>query len=225
MELNIEDALSQSLSEDNGNPSNILASENSDILPKDNTLEGSPNIEEVFHLPERLLTTQKIYIFVVPCDVDEKDAIKVEKSIISQSLTLKNMIEDLGGDEIPPIPLASVKLIEFKKIIEYLEYRAEHPYVPPTKIPKSSPYKKGAMRDLDEWENEYCPKEYKDLFELILSVNFLDIRELMNILCKKVSKKIEGLTTEEIRTVFNIKNDFTPEEEEKIIKENDWVEK
>ena len=35
---------------------------------------------------------------------------------------------------------------------------------------------------------------------------------------------IKGKTPEEIRVMFNIKNDLTPEEEEQIRKENDWCE-
>lgn len=35
---------------------------------------------------------------------------------------------------------------------------------------------------------------------------------------------IAGKTPEEIRKTFNIKNDFTPEEEEAIRKENEWCE-
>ena len=32
-----------------------------------------------------------------------------------------------------------------------------------------------------------------------------------------------GKTPEEIRKTFNIKNDFTPEEEEEVRKENQWA--
>ena len=35
---------------------------------------------------------------------------------------------------------------------------------------------------------------------------------------------IKGKTPEEIRKTFNIKNDFSPEEEEQIRKENEWCE-
>lgn len=35
---------------------------------------------------------------------------------------------------------------------------------------------------------------------------------------------IKGKSPEEIRKTFNIQNDFTPEEEEQIRRENEWAE-
>lgn len=35
---------------------------------------------------------------------------------------------------------------------------------------------------------------------------------------------IKGKTPEEIRRLFNIQNDFSPEEEAQIRKENEWAE-
>jgi S-phase kinase-associated protein 1 len=176
----------------------------------------------------------KIYIKIIPSDVDESEAISVEKDLLIQSLTLKNMIEDIGDDEGFAIPLSNVRSSVFEKIVEYLTYRRDHPIYSssssedievPEKITPTTDKKDEKLRKLEEWEKEYCPKNYSDLFELILSVNYLDIKELMVVLCRIVADRITGLTAEEIRVVFNIKNDFTPEEEEKIIKENDWVEK
>jgi S-phase kinase-associated protein 1 len=34
---------------------------------------------------------------------------------------------------------------------------------------------------------------------------------------------IKGKTPEEIRKIFNIENDFTPEEEEEVRRENQWA--
>ncbi|CAA6666716.1 unnamed protein product [Spirodela intermedia] len=41
--------------------------------------------------------------------------------------------------------------------------------------------------------------------------------------CQTVADMIKGKTPEEIRKTFNIKNDFTPEEEEEVRRENQWA--
>jgi len=47
---------------------------------------------------------------------------------------------------------------------------------------------------------------------------------LSQALSKAVANIVKGKTPEEIRRTFNIKNDFTPEEEERVRKENEWCE-
>ena len=62
------------------------------------------------------------------------------------------------------------------------------------------------------------------LFDLIVASNFLDIRGLLDLTCKAAANLIRGRTVEEIRKKFNIKNDFTPQEEEQLMRENAWAE-
>lgn len=52
----------------------------------------------------------------------------------------------------------------------------------------------------------------------------MDIKGLLDVTCKTVANMIKGKTPEEIRKTFNIKNDFTPVEEEQVRKENEWCE-
>ena len=62
------------------------------------------------------------------------------------------------------------------------------------------------------------------LFELILAANYLDIKGLLDVTCKTVANMIKGKAPEDIRKTFNIKNDFSPEEEEQVRRENEWCE-
>lgn len=44
----------------------------------------------------------------------------------------------------------------------------------------------------------------------------MDIKGLLDVTCKTVANMIKGKTPEEIRKTFNIKNDFTEEEEAQV---------
>ena len=52
----------------------------------------------------------------------------------------------------------------------------------------------------------------------------MDIQGLLDLGCKTVANMIKGKSVEEIRETFNITNDFTPEEEEQIRIQNEWIE-
>ena len=53
---------------------------------------------------------------------------------------------------------------------------------------------------------------------------YVSFQGLLDVTCKTVANMIKGKTPEEIRKTFNIKNDFTPSEEEQVRKENEWCE-
>ena len=78
--------------------------------------------------------------------------------------------------------------------------------------------------DISSWDMDFLKVDQVTLFELILAANYLDIKGLLDVGCKTVANMIKGKSPEEIRKTFNIKNDFTPAEEEQIRKENEWCE-
>ncbi|CAN0881559.1 SKP1-like protein 11 [Linum grandiflorum] len=53
--------------------------------------------------------------------------------------------------------------------------------------------------------------------------DYLNINELLDLTCRKAAHMISEKTTEEMHKIFNIKNDFTPEEEANIRIENRWA--
>merc|ERR1711907_591414 len=123
---------------------------------------------------------------------------EVEKDVACLSETVKNMVEDCSPDEAVPLPNVESSILA--RVIEYCEYHH-----------KST--------------KESIPEDDQILFNVILAANFLDIKSLLDLTCKKVAEYIkECKTPEEIRKRFNIKNDFTPEEEEEVRRENAWCE-
>jgi Skp1 family, dimerisation domain len=63
----------------------------------------------------------------------------------------------------------------------------------------------------------------EELFEMVILCNMLDYRPMMDLACACVASMIKGKTPEQIRETFNIRNDFTPEEEARVRAENQWA--
>ena len=55
------------------------------------------------------------------------------------------------------------------------------------------------------------------------AANFLDIKGLLDLTCQAMADMIKGRSPEEIRKTFDMMNDFSPEEEEEIIRDNQWA--
>ena len=63
---------------------------------------------------------------------------------------------------------------------------------------------------------------YQD-FRFVQAANYLHIKNVFDLTCQNVENILKGVTPEEIRKSFNIKNDFSLEEEEEIRHENPWA--
>lgn len=145
---------------------------------------------------------------------------KVDKEVATQSVLIKNLLEDLGeSEEAIPLPNVTGKVLE--KVIEYCKH---HKGDPPAiqddydDIPKRSD-------DMEPWDEKFIKVDQEMLFELLLASNYMDIKPLLDLGCKTVANMIRGKPAEEIRKMFNIVDDFTDEEREQIKKENEWAEK
>lgn len=144
----------------------------------------------------------------------------VERKVAERSILIKNLLEDLGGDNDEAIPIPNVNEAVMKKVLEWCEHHKDDP--PATQDDDSDSRKKST--DIDEWDQKFMQVDQEMLFEIILAANYLDIKALLDVGCKTVANMIKGKSPDEIRKTFNIQNDFTPEEEEQIRRENEWAE-
>ncbi|KAI8917262.1 hypothetical protein PhCBS80983_g03338 [Powellomyces hirtus] len=148
----------------------------------------------------------------------------IEKNVAERSMLLKNMLEDVG-DAGDPIPLPNVSGSILKNVIEYCEHHKDDPHFAAEEDKEVFESSRKKPDDIDEWDANFMKagKGNEELFEIILAANYLDIKPLLDLGCKTVANMIKGKTPEQIREMFNIENDFTPEEEDQIRRENEWA--
>jgi len=134
------------------------------------------------------------------------------------SVLVKGMLEEQEAPE--DVPLASVKSPVLAKIVEFCKHHVDEP------LPAiEKPLRSSVMAEIvPEWDAAFVNIEEELLFEIILAANYMDIKPLLDLTCAKVAANIRGKTPEQIRRIYNIRNDFTPEEEAQIIEENKWAE-
>ncbi|OAA39497.1 SKP1 component [Beauveria brongniartii RCEF 3172] len=177
---------------------------------------------------------------------NDNATMEVDRAVCERSMLIKNMLEDVGDGNIRqdnPIPIPNVNEAVLRKVIEWCTYHRNDPVQ--AADDESDVRKK--TTDIDEWDQKFMQVDQEMLFEIILvrlltspllpplnqpamlictpqASNYLDIKPLLDVGCKTVANMIKGKSPEEIRKTFNITNDFTPEEEEQIRRENEWAE-
>ncbi|CAN6184860.1 unnamed protein product [Urochloa humidicola] len=151
---------------------------------------------------------------------------KVSEEAARLSSVLADMIDNscAGGN----IPLPNVTARALSTVIKYCDKHAA------AAKPSDDGAEEGSSRSgantaasdttLAEWDRNLVDKLTMDaLFDLLLAVNFLDIKGLLGVASQKVADMIQSKSPSQVRTIFGIANDFTPEEEEEIRKESPWA--
>lgn len=149
----------------------------------------------------------------------DEQTFKVPRDVVMQSGLVKDMLEENEGDDVPSIPLPNVESKALAKVIEYIKHHHNN------KADEIEKPLKGKIEDvISKWDKSFLEIDQSLLIELIMAANYLNIKDLLDLTCAKVASMIKGKSPEQIREMFGIENDFTPEEEEKIREENKWCE-
>ncbi|SCW01199.1 LAFE_0D07272g1_1 [Lachancea fermentati] len=166
----------------------------------------------------------------------EGERFTVERKIAERSLLLKNYLNDMHGSELQGVnsdseeeddddedeeivmPVPNVRSSVLQKVIEWAEHHKD------SNFPDEDDDDSRKSAPVDSWDREFLKVDQEMLYEIMLAANYLNIKPLLDAGCKVVAEMIRGRTPEEIRRTFNIVNDFTPEEEAAIRRENEWAE-
>jgi S-phase kinase-associated protein 1 len=153
---------------------------------------------------------------------EEGTEVELSEPIARMSKLISSVIDDREeGEEDEAVPIPSVSSATLDKVIEFCTQYLQDP------LPEiEKPLKTNKLSDVvPEFYGNYIESlEIEPLYQLILAANYLDIKELLELSCAQVAAHMRGKTIQEIRDLFNIENDFTPEEEAQIKEENRWAE-
>ena len=150
----------------------------------------------------------------------EDELIDVNKAHAEHSTLIKGLIDD-GGAEDPdqPLPIPQVSAAVMNKCMDFVALMQVVGQEPEIEQPLPS---NDLAQHVDQRYAEYITKDVDQalLFDIVLAANYLDIKPLLKLGSAKIASLIKGKSIEEIRQFFQMDNDFTPEEEQRIREEN-----
>jgi S-phase kinase-associated protein 1 len=131
--------------------------------------------------------------------------------------TIANMlddIDDVGSD----IPIPNIKGLIMKKVVAFCK---QHPDAPLN--PTDAQQLELRTKPLEGWDQDFVRVPLSTLFEMILAANFLDLKPMLDVTCKAVAEMIKGKSPEDIKKIFGVEGDFTPEEKAQVLLDNPWL--
>ncbi|KAF8995307.1 Skp1 family, dimerization domain-containing protein [Cyathus striatus] len=143
----------------------------------------------------------------------DNEQFTIDKDAVKNMGLITNMSSEIDDQS---IPLPNITSAVLKKILEYCEHHHNDPvYHFDNSYDEFSAYStRRRTSDISEWDyNFFSAIDTNMITEIVIAANYLDFPPLLDAGCKTIANMIKGKTPEEIRKIFNIENDFTPEEE------------
>lgn len=121
------------------------------------------------------------------------------------------------------IELQSIGSEALEKVVDYCN--RHDPSASAASIIRGRSFYAAPSKDLEEWEDRKLVERLSQdaLFDLVEAADFLKMDGLLDVTCRKIADMMKGKTTAQIRETFNIKSDFTEEQEEEIRQEHAWA--
>ena len=146
--------------------------------------------------------------------------IQVKKNILVSTSNFFKNVEDLGTGNIP----TEASEAEWKLIIRFLEEYTGERYKQIPDIEK--PFRKAELDVYikDPWILNYLNSlKNEELFRIVYICTYYEILKLQEYASAKIAIQMYNKSSQEMRDLFNIKNDMTKEEEQQAKEYFNWV--
>lgn len=137
---------------------------------------------------------------MVTITTSDNKIFNVKEEIIFQSNLIKNMLSELESTDDQIIPLPNVNSSTLEKILKYMEHHKDDEG-------EVIEEPKQGERDStihDVWDRDFIDIPEENLEQVILAANYLDIKNLLTLSCKKVANIIKDKSVDEIREYFGL---------------------
>ncbi|AEC05673.1 SKP1-like 16 [Arabidopsis thaliana] len=154
----------------------------------------------------------------------DDESFEVEEAVARKLKVIAHMIDDDCADK--AIPLENVTGNILALVIEYCKKHVldDVDDSDDSTEATSENVNEEAKNELRTWDAEFMKEfDMETVMKLILAVNYLNVQDLLGLTCQTVADHMKDMSPEEVRELFNIENDYTPEEEDAIRKENAWA--
>ena len=151
----------------------------------------------------------------------DEEIFKVDIDVARQSITIRTMLDNLGieegsdSEDTIPILKDEVTGAIFEKCLVWMEKNRGKPDYADDDV--------DGLKLLD-WEKAFVDMPVPEMLAILIAGDFLEIKGLINLMCKAVALQIEGNSVEKIREIFEIEDPkWTPEELSALKEENAWA--
>lgn len=160
-----------------------------------------------------VVATIKMVVHIV---LNGSAGFEMSEEAAKQSTLISEMIEE-DYNEGDIIPVANVKAEVMAHIVLWCENNLKD------RVPAIKPPSPPKFETLPAYHINFVQSlSIEEVFRVMLAANFLGIDPLVDLMAYALALKMKDKTPTEIRTAFGIPEP-TPEEEEKIRRDNQWV--
>ncbi|TKY50753.1 SKP protein 4 [Spatholobus suberectus] len=148
------------------------------------------------------------------CEVSEGKVLEVEEALVNASPTMKRLIEEKCNESENVITLPDISSKILSKITEFIKLDLDIDVAPIDAGVDVDCKASKSPTSFNNLNSEFIEVDQDTLVNLIMAAHYLKIKKLVDLGCNEMAERINGNTPEQLRQIFNLKNDFTPEEEE-----------
>ena len=152
---------------------------------------------------------------IIKLTSNDGESFEVDQEVAKKSEVIREMLENCD-DCSESVPLPNISSSQLEKVVEWMNRHKDDV------LNYKNEEKDYTSDNIPEWDKKFFQLSQTELFDLILAANYLDIKDMLDLLAKSVANMMNGKTAHEIRVMFEIECDLSDEEIKRIQNENEW---